>query len=55
MKWRNKIKPIFFEGALNLLDSYRAIHHIHKWQTRGKKLVPNHENEALEDNKQISH
>ena len=27
------------------------IHRIHKWRTRGKKLVPNHENEALEDNK----
>ena len=27
------------------------IHRIHKSRTRGKKLVPNHENEALEDNK----
>ena len=26
---------------------------IHKWRTRGKKLVPSHESEALE-NKQIS-
>ena len=27
------------------------IHRIHKWRTHGKKLVPNHENEALEDKK----
>ena len=26
-----------------------AIHRIHKWRTRGKKLVPSHESEALED------
>ena len=25
------------------------IHRIHKWRTRGKKLVPSHESEALED------
>ena len=27
----------------------RAQHRIHKWRTRGKKLVPSHESEALED------
>ena len=27
----------------------RTIHRIHKWRTRGKKLVPSHESEALED------
>ena len=32
-----------------ILSTY--IHRIHKWRTRGRKLVPNHENEALEDNK----
>ena len=26
-----------------------SIHRIHKWRTRGKKLVPSHESEALED------
>ena len=26
-----------------------GIHRIHKWRTRGKKLVPSHESEALED------
>ena len=29
------------------------IHRIHKWQTRGKKLVPSHESEALEDNQKL--
>ena len=29
------------------------IHRIHKWRTRGKKLVPSHESEALEDNKKL--
>ena len=26
-----------------------GIHPIHKWRTRGEKLVPSHESEALED------
>ena len=26
-----------------------AINRIHKWRTRGKKLLPSHESEALED------
>ena len=26
----------------------KSIHRIHKWRTRGKKLVPSHESEALE-------
>ena len=26
-----------------------SIHRIHKWPTRGKKLVPSHESKALED------
>ena len=26
-----------------------VIHRIHKWRTRGEKLVPSHESEALED------
>ena len=30
-----------------------AIHRIHKWRTRGKKLVPSHENEALEDKQKL--
>ena len=29
------------------------IHRIHKWRTRGKKLVPSHESEALEDKQKL--
>ena len=29
------------------------IHHIHKWRTRGKKLVPSHESEAFEDKQKL--
>ena len=29
------------------------IHRIHKWRTRGKKLVPGHESEALEDKQKL--
>ena len=31
----------------------KAIHRIHKWRTRGKKLVPSHESEALEDKQKL--
>ena len=30
-----------------------AIHRIHKWRTRGKKLVPSHESEALEGKQKL--
>ena len=30
-----------------------GIHRIHKWRTRGKKLVPSHESEALEDKQKL--
>ena len=30
-----------------------SIHRIHKWRTRGKKLVPSHESEALEDKQKL--
>ena len=29
------------------------VHRIHKWRTRGKKLVPSHESEALEDKQKL--
>ena len=32
---------------------WRIIHRIHKWRTCGKKLVPSHESEALEDKKKL--
>ena len=30
-----------------------SIHRIHKWRTRGKKLVPSHESEALEGKEKL--
>ena len=38
-----------------MLTSFCAtpIHRIHKWGTRGKKLVPSHESEALEDKQKL--
>ena len=30
-----------------------TIHRIQKWRTRGKKLVPSHESEALEDKQKL--
>ena len=41
-------KPLFQSEA-----KYEAIHRIHKWRTRGKKLVPSHESEALEDKQKL--
>ena len=35
--------------ALAMTQFVSIIHRIHKWRTRGKKLVPSHESEALED------
>ena len=32
---------------------YPVIHRIHKWRTRGKKLVPSHESEALEGKQKL--
>ena len=29
------------------------LYRIHKWRTRGKKLVPSHESEALEDKQKL--
>ena len=46
----------FEENALHLLHSFangQGIHRIHKWRTRGKKLVPSHESEALEDKQKL--
>ena len=31
----------------------KSIHRIHKWRTRGKKLVPSHESEALDDKQKL--
>ena len=32
---------------------FKFIHRIHKWRTRGKKLVPSHESEASEDKQKL--
>ena len=37
----------------SLYNSLSFIHRIHKWRTRGKKLVPSHESEALEDKQKL--
>ena len=34
-------------------DSFFSIHRIHKWRTRGKKLVPSHESEVLEGKQKL--
>ena len=31
----------------------KAVHRINKWRTRGEKLVPSHESEALEDKQKL--
>ena len=38
---------------LRLFEVYKYIHRIHKWRTRGKKLVPSHESEALEGEQKL--
>ena len=38
---------------LQQLGSVPLIHRIHKWRTRGKKLVPSHESEALEGKQKL--
>ena len=38
---------------LSSLEKSTVIHRIHKWRTRGKKLVPSHESEALEDKQKL--
>ena len=40
-------------AVINKLFSLKGIHRIHKWRTRGKKLVPSHESEALEDKQKL--
>ena len=46
-KSRNMRKMEEYENRTTL------IHRIHKWRTRGKKLVPSHESEALEDKQKL--
>ena len=44
---RGKVNPPTFPLFIGF------IHRIHKWRTRGKKLVPSHESEALEDKQKL--
>ena len=39
--------------SIKHLKQSESIHRIHKWRTRGKKLVPSHESEALEDKQKL--
>ena len=39
--------------SVKFLKNVQTIHRIHKWRTRGKKLVPSHESEALEDKQKL--
>ena len=37
----------------NCVGFSKRIHRIHKWRTRGQKLVPSYESEALEDKQKL--
>ena len=50
MKWRQTIER-WVENATTTKTG--SIHRIHKWRTRGKKLVPSHESEALEGKQKL--
>ena len=43
---------LIFGGHIGAPKLCTNIHRIHKWRTRGKKLGPSHESEALEGYKQ---
>ena len=48
--FKNLNIPSRWNGIINKLKS---IHRIQQWRTRGKKLVPSHESEALEDKQKL--
>ena len=43
----------FQTARVTISTTQKAIHRVHKWRTRGKKLVPSHESEALQDKREI--
>ena len=47
MKIVHKIRNEHFKFFFSL------IHRIHKWQIQGKKMVPSHESEALQDKQKL--
>ena len=46
-------KELSMGGVCMLTGTLSSIHRIHKWRTRGKKLVPSHESEALEGKQKL--
>ena len=48
-----KVFPNFRSMRAEIRCKAKTIHRIHKWRTRGKKLVPSHESEALEDKQKL--
>ena len=41
-------------ALVSIMSKLNGIHRIHKWRTRGKKLWPSHESEALEGKQKIA-
>ena len=54
LKWSDFLLVVVLVlESKGLSSNEAAIHRIHKWRTRGKKLVPSHESEALEDKQKL--
>ena len=51
--WRYIIAELSRAQRSTTGKKYGNIHRIHKWQTRGKKLVPSHESEALKGKQKL--
>ena len=53
MRFRQRVLLSFWSSRPKVISpevvspEIRVIHRIHKWRTRGKKLVPSHESEAI--------
>ena len=50
---RTRLLLLCVLGFSGLIFPIPSVHRIHKWRTRGKKLVPSHESEALEDKQKL--
>ena len=53
MMARNTVKPLLRGHPVSRVPKLTYIHRIHKWRTRGKKLVLSHESEALEGKQKL--
>ena len=49
---KSQVKGVYF-AKITTTKKCLDIHRIHKWRTRGKKLVPSHESEALEGKQKL--